>query len=99
MFSVKRPPAIMKVGKVSVMSSAKESLRHTIELLSDEEARQILEFIQHLLKKKDKSSTLRRLASDSAFKAPSERSGGFRVVESIRGKGIPASKLLEKDRT
>jgi len=80
------------------MNSVKESLRNTIEVLSDEEARQILEFIQRLRTTSDVSPTLRRLASDPAFEVPSEPLGDFRVVEPIRGKGIPASRLLVEDR-
>lgn len=80
------------------MSSVKERLRNMIELLSDEEARQILEFIQRLRRKSDVSPILKRLASDPAFKIPSEGSKGFRVVEPIRGKGVPASRLLVEDR-
>ena len=80
------------------MNPVKESLRDTIELLSDEEARQILDFIQRLRTTRDVSPTLRRLASDPAFGVPSEALGHFRVVEPIRGKGIPASSLLVEDR-
>jgi hypothetical protein len=84
--------------EVSVMSAAKESLYNTIELLSDEEALQILEFIQHLRQKKTLSRTLRRLASDPAFHVPAKGLGGFRKVEALQGKGIPASRLLVEDR-
>lgn len=80
------------------MSSAKESLHNTIELLNDEEARQILEFVQRIRKKSDVSLTLERLASDPTFKIPSEGVGVFRVIKPIRGKGIPASRLLMEDR-
>lgn len=80
------------------MSSVKESLYNTIELLSDEESQQILEFIQHLRKGRNVSSTLGRLASDPAFNVPSEGPEGFRAVESIRGQGVPASRLLVEDR-
>lgn len=80
------------------MSSVKESLHNTIELLSDEEARQLLEFAQRLQKKSGISLTLRRLASDPAFRVPSEGSGTFGVVEPIQGKGIAASRLLVENR-
>lgn len=80
------------------MSSVKESLYKAIELLSDDEARQLLEFAQRLQKKSGISLTLRRLASDPAFEIPSEGTGAFRVVEPIRGKGIPASRLLVGNR-
>ena len=80
------------------MSSVKESLYKAIELLSDEEARQLLEFAQRLRKRNDISLTLKRLAIDPAFKVPSEGSGTFRVVEPIQGEGIAASRLLVEDR-
>ena len=80
------------------MSSAKESLHNAIDLLSDEEARQTLAFIQRLQRKKDPSQTLSRLASDPAFQVPSKELGGFHKVEAVHGKGIPASRLLVEDR-
>jgi hypothetical protein len=84
--------------KAIAMSSVKESLRDTIEGLSEEEAYQILEFVQRLRKKDDVSPTLKRLANDPTFKLPSERAGGFRIVHPIQGKGTPASRLLVEDR-
>jgi hypothetical protein len=81
-----------------MMDSAKEALRKTIDLLSDEEARQILKFSQRLRRGSDGSQTLRRLAHDATFHVPSEVSVGFRIVKPIQGKGIAASKLLVKDR-
>lgn len=80
------------------MSSVKESLHNTIELLSEEEANQILKLMQQLRKSSDLSSTLRRLAYDPAFEIPSNESGDFRIVEPIPGKGITASRLLVEDR-
>ena len=80
------------------MDSVKESLHNTIELLSDEEARQLLEFAQRLQKRSDIPLALRRLASDPTFKVPSKVSGNFRVVEPIPGKGIAASRLLVEER-
>ncbi len=80
------------------MSSAKELLYSTIEQLSDEEARQLLEFAQRLQKKSDIPLVLRRLASDLTFRIPSKVLGNFRVVEPILGKGIAASRLLVEER-
>ena len=80
------------------MGSIKESLHNTIELLSDEEARQLLEFVQRLQSKGVISLTLRRLAGDPAFRIPLEESGAFRVVEPIQGKGVAASTLLVEER-
>ena len=80
------------------MSSVKQSLRETIEQLSDEESRQVLEFAQSLRKKNDTSLTLKRLASDPCFKIPSEKAKGFHIVKPMRGKGIAASRLLVENR-
>jgi hypothetical protein len=80
------------------MSTVKESLYNSIERLSDEEALQTLEFIQRLRQNKKHSKTLKRLASDPVFSVPPEDLGGFRSVEPLPGKGIPASRLLVEDR-
>lgn len=80
------------------MSSVKESLHDTIEDLSDEEARQVLEYLQRLQKKGKGSLTLKRLLKDPTFRIPSEGTGPFQVVEPIQGKGIVASRLLIGDR-
>ena len=80
------------------MSSIKELLHNTIEQLSDEETRQLLEFAQCLRRKDSFSLSLKRLADDPAFEVPLEASGAFRVVEPIQGKGIAASKLLVEER-
>ena len=80
------------------MSSAKESLHNAIDLLSDEEARQTLAFVQRLQWKKDLSQTLSRLASDPAFQVSSQELGGFHKVEALHGKGTSASRLLAEGR-
>jgi hypothetical protein len=80
------------------MSSLKELPRPMIERMSDAEARQLLEFAQHLQHRGDDSLTLKRLATDPAFKVPRHEVGAFRVVTPVQGKGIAASKLLVDDR-
>lgn len=80
------------------MSSVKDSLRNTIELLNEEEARQTLEFVQRLKKEGSASLTMRQLATDPTFKIPSGGCGSFSVVEPIQGKGVAASILLVEDR-
>ena len=80
------------------MNSVKELLQHLIERMSDAEARQMLEFAQHLQHRRDDSLTWERLATDPAFKVPGNGVGAFRVVEPVQGKGIAASKLLVDDR-
>ena len=79
------------------MRPIKESLRSTIELLGDEEARQTLAFAQRLRKRNVTSLTLKRLARDPAFNMPCKRPT-FRAVEPIKGKGLPASDLLVEER-
>ncbi len=80
------------------MTSIKESLRNTIDQLNEEEAQQVLDFVQRLRKQTGVSPTLRRLISDPSFHIPKSRLGGFRSVEPIQGRGKPASALLVEDR-
>lgn len=83
------------------MHSGKALLRNMIELLSEEESQQLLEFAQRLQKGKqgnDVPLTIRRLASDPAFKVPAGGCGVFRDVMPIQGRGIAASRLLVEDR-
>ena len=80
------------------MSAIKESLQSAIDRLNDEEARQVLEFVQHLQRKGAVSPTIRSLAGDPAFEIPSEEAGVFRVVQPIQGTDIPASELLMAER-
>jgi hypothetical protein len=80
------------------MNEVKDVLRHLIEQMSDTEARQLLEFAQHLQHRPDDPLTLKRLATDPAFQVPGNGVMAFRIVEPIQGKGIPASKLLVDNR-
>jgi hypothetical protein len=80
------------------MSSLKELLRPMIERMSDAEARQLLEFAQHLRHRRDDSLALKRLATDPAFKVPGSGARDFYVVAPIHGKGMAASRRLVDDR-
>ncbi len=80
------------------MSSAKESLRNTIELLSEKEARQIMQLARIVKDKKEGSITMRHLAIDGTFTVPLKRPKSFRIVQPIKGRGCAASKLLVEDR-
>ena len=80
------------------MSSVKVLLRQMIERMSDAEARQLLEFAQHLRHRRDDSLTLKRLATDPAFKVPGSGARDFYVVAPIHGKGMAASRLLVDER-
>ncbi len=80
------------------MKSAKEALHHTIEMLSEEEARQVLKLTQQVRRGKQSSQTLSRLAHDPAFSIPRQSTAAFGLVTPVQGKGSPASKLLEHDR-
>jgi hypothetical protein len=79
------------------MNSVKE-LQQVIEQMSAAEARQLLESAQHLQQRCDDSLTLKRLATDPAFKVPGSGAKDFHVVAPIHGKGIAASRLLVDDR-
>lgn len=80
------------------MPTVKTALHSTIELLSDKEARQVMRLVALLKEKKRDSLTLCQLAIDMAFQVPSEKIRPFRTVQPVRGKGIPASRLLIGDR-
>ena len=80
------------------MSPIKESLRRTIESLSDEEARRLLEFIRSLREAAEARKPCELLLDDPALRPPPANCPGFRAVEALRGKGVPASKLLVGDR-
>jgi hypothetical protein len=91
-------PPMHEILRVMAMNSVKDILRDTIELLSDEEAHQTLEFTRCLRKTSDTSQTLIRLARNPTFKIPPQRNRAFCVVEPIQGKGITASRLLVENR-
>ena len=80
------------------MNSVKELLQHMIERMSDAEVRQLLEFAQHLQHGHDDSLTLKRLATDPAFKVPGSGTRDFHIVTPIHGRGMAASRLLVDDR-
>jgi hypothetical protein len=80
------------------MKSAKEALRQTIETLSEEEARQVLDPTRRVRRGKRDSRTLRRLSHDLAFSVPRHSVSSFGMVTPVHGKGSPASRLLERDR-
>jgi len=80
------------------MLSVKESLRSTVELISDEEALRVLTFIEQIRKHPVRSATLKRLAGDPTFKVPPRKAGAFARVDPVEGKGAPASHMLLEDR-
>jgi hypothetical protein len=80
------------------MNSVKELLQQMIERMSDAEARQLLEFAQHLEHRREDSLTLKRLATDPAFTVPGSGAKDFHVVAPIHGKGMAASRLLVDER-
>ena len=80
------------------MLSVKESLRTTVDSISEEEALRVLSFIEQMRKHPVRSSTLKRLAGDPTFKVPPRKLGAFVKVDPMEGKGTPASQLLVEDR-
>jgi hypothetical protein len=78
--------------------SAKETLHKAVDLLNEEEARQILQVPRRLRKESGGAQTLKRLSQDVTFHVPASVSVGFRPVKPVRGKGVAASQLLVQDR-
>jgi hypothetical protein len=80
------------------MFSVKESLRTTVDSISDEEALRVLAFIEQIRKHPVRSLTLKRLAGDPTFKVPPRKLGAFAKVDPMEGKGASASQMLLEDR-
>ena len=80
------------------MSPVKEMLIKKIKRMSDEEVRWMLEVAKQARAAKGMARSLRSLEKDPAIRIPKDLSGVFMDVEPIKGKGIPASKLLIRDR-
>jgi hypothetical protein len=80
------------------MLSVKESLKATIDLLSDEEVRSLWKAVQQRRSQYATLPTLSRLSNDPGFSVPVTKAGRFRRVRPIRGEGIAASRLLAEDR-
>lgn len=80
------------------MNSDKEKLIKIIGEMSDEEAKDMLEFADQVVRYRNSSQTLRNLSRDPGIRMPSNLPGKFRKVKPATGKGIPTSKLLIKDR-
>ncbi len=67
------------------MPGTKEALREAIELLSEEEALEVLEFVRVLGRQSHGSLTLRRLLSDPAFTIRPSLAQFDRVTPAVRG--------------
>ncbi len=80
------------------MDSIKEKLRTAIDLLTEEEAKQMFDWLSEFERKNNVSLTMRRLANDPAFKLPKPGSKGFKKVIPAQTQGPPASDLLSEDR-
>lgn len=80
------------------MSPAKESLLQTIEALSDEEASQAIELIRQLKTESDMDYLYRVLGNNPAFRLPARDNPKLDPVQPAETTGIPASKLLLRDR-
>ncbi len=80
------------------MQSLKEALRETIEQLTEDEARQILEFLYALQKRNGITPTLAYLARHPALTLPRDGFKTFRRVEPVPARGLAASRLLIEDR-
>ena len=80
------------------MSAIRESLIESVRELTDDEARQALEFVQALRRRTELAELHRRLAGKPGYRLPSPGHSGFPPVEPAQTTGIPASQLLVQDR-
>lgn len=80
------------------MSSTRESLVASVRALTEEEARQALEFVQALRRRTELAELHRRLGGKPGYRLPSPQHTGFPPVEPAPTTGMPASELLIRDR-
>jgi hypothetical protein len=80
------------------MSAARESLAESLPALTEDEARQTLEFVHALRRRTELAELRRRLAGKPGYRLPSPDHAGFPPVEPARTTGTPASELLIRDR-
>jgi hypothetical protein len=83
------------------MESVKEKLHKTIDAMSEEQAKKILDYAENIkngIKKYELDSLYDWLAKDPNIKVPAKRNRAFKKVTPIKGKGITASNLLIEDR-
>ena len=80
------------------MSAIKQTLIKQIEGMSDSDARQILRLTRKWNREKNGDRAFRELMKDPAIRMPKNLTREFKKIKPLRGKGIPASKLLIADR-
>jgi hypothetical protein len=80
------------------MASTRDTLRSSIDLLTESEAREVAALTQTLYKRRGVSPTLARLAADPLFAVPSPVPPRFAERVAAKGSGAPASQLLVQDR-
>ncbi len=78
------------------MTPEKELLRTSVDSLTDEQARDLLRWIERMKSQTPVSTSLRNIVNDPGIKIPIQTK--FRDVKPIKVKGIPVSELLIKDR-
>lgn len=80
------------------MTPVRESLVESVKALSDDEARQTLDFVHALRRRKELAELVRRLAGRPGYRLPSAEHPGFPPVEPAETTGTPASELIIRDR-
>ena len=79
-------------------TSVKDILREEIDRLTDDEAREMLEYTKKIRANNEKAEIVKCLSNDPAIKIPADIYKPFSKVEAVKGKGIPASELLIRER-
>ena len=80
------------------MSPIKQTLLHAVKDLSEDEAQKAMAYIEALRRNAELARLHERLGGRPDISLPAPQVGGFPDVEPIRGKGVPASELLVRDR-
>ena len=80
------------------MSPTKESLLQTIEALSEADAQRAIELIRHIKQESDLDYLYQVLGNHPGFRLPSRDNPRLDPIEPAETTGIPASRLLLRDR-
>jgi len=80
------------------MASAKDTLRQTVETLSEGEALSALAYLRRLRSQSGHAALFERWAAIPELRLPENPDAVFPPVEPAKGTGIPASELLIQDR-
>lgn len=80
------------------MESAKKALEERISHLDEQEAAQVLDFIEHLSRRQEEDEVWRSLGENPTFRLPASRYPRFPPITPLKLEGGSASEMLIRER-